>query len=49
MNNLAYSNQDPQKIAPKVEELLRKELGGRGRSRTKWKTAGPAEPARPQC
>lgn len=26
MNNLAYASQDSQKIAPKVEELLRKEL-----------------------
>lgn len=26
MNNLAYATQDPLKVAPKVEELLRKEL-----------------------
>ena len=26
MNNLAYSSQDKEKVAPKVEELLRKEL-----------------------
>lgn len=30
MNNLAYATQDPQKVAPKVEELLRKELGATG-------------------
>jgi hypothetical protein len=30
MNNLAYATQDPQKVAPKVEELLRKELGAAG-------------------
>lgn len=30
MNNLAYSTQDPQKVAPKVEELLRKELAAAG-------------------
>lgn len=30
MNNLAYAGQDPQKVAPKVEELLRKELAAAG-------------------
>jgi hypothetical protein len=30
MNNLAYGNQDREKIAPKVEELLRKELAAGG-------------------
>ena len=27
MNNLAYSSRDPQTVGPKVEELIRKELG----------------------
>ncbi|MGO8794607.1 MAG: hypothetical protein ACLQLC_07280 [Candidatus Sulfotelmatobacter sp.] len=27
MNNLAYNSRDPQTVAPKVEELIRKELG----------------------
>jgi hypothetical protein len=30
MNNLAYMGQDGQTVAPKVEELLRKELGAAG-------------------
>lgn len=30
MNNLAYANQKPEEIANKVEQLLRKELGGDG-------------------
>lgn len=30
MNNLAYANQDREKITPKVEELLRKELSAGG-------------------
>ncbi len=30
MNNLAYANQDREKIAPRVEELLRKELSAGG-------------------
>ncbi len=29
MNNLDYSGQDGQKLAPKAEELLRKELAAR--------------------
>jgi hypothetical protein len=31
MNNLAYNSRDPQTVAPKVEELIRKELGAAGR------------------
>ena len=27
MNNLAYTSQDPEKIVPKIEEILRKDLG----------------------
>ncbi len=27
VNNLAYTSQDPEKVGPRVEELLRKELG----------------------
>jgi hypothetical protein len=30
MNNLAYNSRDPQTVAPKVEELIRKELGAAG-------------------
>jgi hypothetical protein len=30
MNNLAYNSRDPQTVGPKVEELIRKELGAAG-------------------
>jgi hypothetical protein len=43
LNNLAYSNQDPQKIGPKVEELLRKELGTAGPVSYQVEDAGAGE------
>jgi len=43
MNNLAYSSQDPQKIGPKVEELLRKELGAAGPVSYQVEDAGAAD------
>jgi hypothetical protein len=43
MNNLAYSGQDPQKFAPKVEELLRKELGAAGPVAYEVEAAGAGE------
>lgn len=49
MNNLAFSNQDREKIAPKVEELLRKELGAAGPVAYEVEDGGPAKPARPEC
>ena len=43
MNNLAYANQDPQKIGPQVEELLRKEVGAGGPIAYEVEDAGTAE------
>ena len=43
MNNLAYANQDKDKVAPKVEELLRKELSAGGPISYQVEDAGAGE------
>lgn len=43
MNNLAYSGQNGQEIGPKVEELLRKEVGAGGPIAFEVEDAGTAE------
>jgi hypothetical protein len=43
MNNLAYANQDKEKISPKVEELLRKELSAGGPITYEVQDAGTGE------